>query len=108
MEELCAAPDANSREDRALSPVGGFLSLAPAWAALAGALSASMPWDGASVLRLVAVVHEGKLGGIVSERDFLQVARELFEWALEREHGAPEREQDTPEHASDKESLIPS
>jgi CBS domain-containing protein len=28
------------------------------------------------------VVHEGKLLGIVSERDFLQVARSLFEEAL--------------------------
>jgi len=31
------------------------------------------------------VVHEGRLVGIVSERDFLAVARALFEEALERE-----------------------
>jgi CBS domain-containing protein len=30
------------------------------------------------------VVHEGRLVGIVSERDFLQVARALFEEELER------------------------
>jgi len=83
MEDLGVIPEVAVQDDRALAPASSLLGLAPAWAALAGALSVATPWDGASLLRLAAVMLlVESLANLAKVRNLRKVGRVWLPYGL--------------------------